>query len=313
MSYKYLFGPVPSRRLGISLGIDLVPHKVCSLNCVYCEVGRSTNLTNIRKEYILADEVIKELKDFLSGKPQLDYLTFSGAGEPTLNSGIGRVIKFLRKDFPEYKIALLTNGTLFSNEQVREEILSIDLLLPSLDAASEKVFQMINRPAESITAAQIIDGLKKLQREFSGKMWLEIFFIPGLNDTVEELTLLKKAVLQINPDRVQLNSLDRPGTEVWVEHTTQDRLKQISDFFKPLPVEIIAKPQSAKIIKGFKKDIAEQILGTIKRRPCTSDDLKNILNLNLNELNKYLNIFLEQGKIESVEKQRGTFFKVKNN
>jgi len=312
MSYKYLFGPVPSRRLGISLGIDLVPHKVCSLNCVYCEVGKTTRLTNERKEYIPPDEVIMELKDYLSQKPQLDYLTFSGAGEPTLNSGIGRIIKFLKKEFPDYKIALLTNGTLFSSKKVRSEILDIDLILPSLDAASEIVFQTINRPAVPLSSTVIIQGLIDLRTEFSGEIWLEIFLIPGINDSDEELLLLKKAVEQIDPDRVQLNSLDRPGTEIWVEHTTQDRLKQISDLFKPLPVEIIAKPGTGKLIKGFKKNVAEQILETIRRRPCTAEDLKSILNLNINELNKYPNVFLERNRIEAIQQDRGFFFKLKS-
>jgi wyosine [tRNA(Phe)-imidazoG37] synthetase (radical SAM superfamily) len=311
MGYKYLFGPVPSRRLGISLGIDLVPNKVCSLNCIYCEVGRTTILTNKRKEYVPIDEVITELRHYLGQYPQLDYLTFSGAGEPLLNSGIGRLITVIKHEFPQYKIALLTNGTLFCNEQVRQEVLQADLILPSLDAASEKIFQEINRPANGLKAADIIDGLVRLRQEFSGEIWLEIFFTPGLNDSLQELKLLKEAVEKIKPERVQLNSLDRPGTEYWVESTAREKLEKIADFFLPLPVEIIAKPLKKTPIKGFNQDIAGQILNTIRRRPCTTEDLREILNLKTNELNKYLNIFLAENKIESVKQDRGIFFKIK--
>jgi len=309
MSYKYLFGPVPSRRLGISLGIDLVPHKVCSLNCVYCEVGKTTCLTNVRKEYVPIKEVIDELRDYLSNGPHLDFITFSGAGEPLLNSGIGKLISVIKEEFPEYKIALLTNGTLFYRKEVREEVLPVDLILPSLDAASEKVFQKINRPADDLHAADIIDGLIRLREEFKGKIWLEIFLIPEINDSLEEIELIKKAVEQINPDRIQLNSLDRPGTEYWVENVTGERLEKIASLLKPLSVEIIAKHKNKIVIEGFNKDIAAQILETIRRRPCTTEDLCEILNLKTNELNKYLNIFLADNKIESVRQKRGIFFR----
>ncbi|MFC1888012.1 radical SAM protein [Candidatus Cloacimonadota bacterium] len=309
MSYKYLFGPVPSRRLGISLGIDLVPHKVCSLNCIYCEVGKTTVLTNQRKEYAPIDEVIDELREYLGQKPHLDYLTFSGAGEPLLNSGIGKLISVMKQEFPQYKIALLTNGTLFSEKNIRKEVLQADLILPSLDAASEDVFQKINRPAEELHARSIIEGLIQLRKEFSGRIWLEIFLIPGINDSPEELQLIKEAVVKINPDKVQLNSLDRPGTEYWVESIARKKLESIAESFQPLPVEIIAKHLTETAIDGFNKDIASQILETIRRRPCTLEDLQDILSLKTNELNKYLNIFLTENKIESVKQKRGIFFR----
>lgn len=312
MSYKYLFGPVPSRRLGISLGIDLVPHKVCSLNCIYCEVGRTTKLTSQRQEYVPINDVISEIRDYLSKNPKLDYVTFSGAGEPLLNSGIGKLISVIKDDFPQYKIALLTNGTLFSDPEVRKEVLPVDLILPSLDAVSEKNFRKINRPAPDLLIEDVISGLIQLRKEFSGKIWLEIFLIPGLNDTPSELKLFKDSLMKIKPDRIQLNSLDRPGTESWVERMSQKKLQEIVELFHPLPVEIIAKPEKKTVIQGFKKDIAAQILETIRRRPCTTEDLQKILNLKINELNKYLNIFLAQNKIESVLEERGTFFRAKS-
>ncbi len=309
---KYLFGPVPSRRLGISLGVDLVPYKVCSLNCVYCEVGRTTNLTIERKEYIPINEVINELQDYLNQKPELDFITFSGQGEPTLNSGLGEVINFIKDNYPEYKVAVITNGTLFSNKKVRYEVSRADVLLPSLDAVSELSFLKINRPNRNLNIDKIIEGLIKLRSEFIGKIYLELFFIPGLNDTNEELNLLKETTQKIKPDLVQLNTLDRPGTEDFVKAVTQKELLRIKDFLEPLPVEIIAKAETRKQIQSFNQNIEEQILETIKRRPCTDKDLSEILNIHLNELNKYLSELIESRKVVSDKKERGLFFKIKN-
>ncbi|MCF7793568.1 MAG: radical SAM protein [Candidatus Cloacimonetes bacterium] len=309
---KYLFGPVPSRRLGISLGVDLVPHKVCSLNCVYCEVGRTTNLTIERKKYIPINEVIAELKEYLKQKPELDFVTFSGQGEPTLNSGLGKVIDFIKDHFPQYKVAVITNGTLFWNAKVRAEVARTDVLLPSLDAVSRKMFLKINRPSKFLEIKKIIAGLVRLKQEYEGKINLEIFLIPHLNDTEEELLLLKEAVDKIKPDLIQLNTLDRPGTVSSVKAVSRKNLLRIKSFFEPLPVEIIAKPETRKRISSFNQDIEEMILETIKRRPCTDKDLTEILNLHQNELNKYLSELIDSGKIISEQLDRGLFFKLRN-
>ena len=310
---KYLFGPVPSRRLGISLGVDLVPHKVCSLNCIYCEVGRTTNLTIERNEYIPIDEVIDELKDYLNKKPELDFITFSGQGEPTLNSGLGKVIEFIKENYSDYKVAVITNGTLFWDKEVRDEVSRADVLLPSLDAVSEMTFLKINRPNKSLNIKQICEGLIQLRKEFIGKIYLEIFFVPQLNDTKEELVLLKETVQKIHPDLVQLNTLDRPGTEDFVKAVTQEKLQTIKNFLEPLSVEIIAKAVTRKKIQSFNQNIADQILKTIKRRPCMDTELAEILNLHLNELNKYLSELIDIKAITPERKGRGIFFKIKRN
>jgi len=309
---EYLFGPVPSRRLGISLGVDIVPHKVCSLNCVYCEVGRTTNLTIKREEYVPIDAVIKELEGYLSQKPELDFVTFSGQGEPTLNSGLGRVIDFIKDNYPSYKVAIITNGTLFWDKVVRDEVKKADVLLPSLDAVSEMIFLKLNRPSNELQIDLIIEGLSKLRHEFKGKIYLEVFLVPGLNGTESELILLKKAIKKINPDLIQLNTLDRPGTESWVKSLSLKRLKETLAFFKPFPCEIISNRQTRKQIQSFNQNISDGILETIKRRPATDADLCKILNLHLNELNKYLSDLLDNGKIETEEMDRGVFFKVKS-
>lgn len=311
MKYKYLFGPVPSRRLGISLGVDLVPHKVCSLNCVYCEVGKTTNLTIEKKEYIPLNDILSELKSYLNDKPKLDYITFSGAGEPLLHNGIGKVITFIKGNYPQYKLALLTNSTLLYDENVRKEILGIDLLLPSLDAVSEKVFKKLNRPNSKLDNNKIIEGLIKFSRDFSGKIWLEVFIIPGLNDTIKELELLKNTIIDIAPDQVQLNTLDRPGTESWIEPVTKKRMEEIAEFFKPLPVEIIAKFQSRNKIRSYQKNVEQQIIETIKRRPCTDKDLSEMLGIHINEINKYLSELLHEGSVTTQQQERGIFFRAK--
>lgn len=308
---KYLFGPVPSRRLGISLGVDLVPHKVCTLNCVYCEVGRTTLLTLERKEYVPIDEVIHELDDFLAQEPSLDYITFSGQGEPTLNSGLGRVIEHIKTYHPQYRVAVLSNGTLFWDKALRKEVMKADVILPDLDAVSQSVFLKINRPKAGLDNRQIIAGLQALRREFSGKILMEVFLIPHLNDSTEELELIKETLLKLAPDSVQLNSLDRPGTETWVRPMSRERMVEIAEFLKPLKAEIVANPQNRKTIKSFDDDIQTNILETISRRPCTDEDLCQILSLHKNELNKYLSSLLDEGKIESIQMERGLFFKLR--
>ena len=191
--YKYLFGPVPSRRLGMSLGIDLVPKKVCALNCVYCEVGETTKLTTDRMEYIKYDKIISELQQFMSSRPKIDYITFSGSGEPTLNSRIGEVLAYVKQNYPDVKTAILTCGALLSSPQLRTEILEADVILPSLDAATQAIFNKINRPNPNLSIDTYIKGLIDFRKEYKGQIWLEVFLLRGYNDTPEELDLIKEA------------------------------------------------------------------------------------------------------------------------
>lgn len=309
--YKYLFGPVPSRRLGMSLGVDLVPLKVCSLNCIYCEVGRTTNLTTQRDEYIPYDEVIAELTDFFSTNPDPDYITFSGSGEPTLNKRIGDVLKFIKKQKPDIPVAVLTNGTLLNDRDVRAELIEADVVLPSLDAATERAFLRINRPAHGLKLDKYIQGLIDFRQEFKGKIWLEVFILPGFNDDKENLAALKDAILKINPDSVQLNSLDRPGAMPNLLKATHLQLQEIADYWDLENVEIIAAAPDRKHIKSYREDIESAILGTISRRPCTLEDLTKILGLHVNEINKYLDVLENENKIKSIREDRGIFYQLK--
>jgi len=310
--YKHLFGPVPSRRLGMSLGIDLIPHKICTLNCIYCECGATTSLTHERKDYVPVDEVYSELKDFFKNNPDPDYLTFSGAGEPTLHSHIGEVIAFLKELRPSIKVAVLTNGTLFGNPEVREELMLADLVLPSLDAATDLALRRINRPRHELKASSYIKGLMEFSREFRGEIWLEVLILPGYNDGEENLKALKEAIRRINPDRIQLNTLDRPGTVEGLLPARMSQLQEIASFFDFKKVEIIAPPEERNQVKSYRTDVESAILETIVRRPCTLADLEKILGLHINEINKYLGVLEEAGKLESVKQQRGVFYQVRN-
>jgi wyosine [tRNA(Phe)-imidazoG37] synthetase (radical SAM superfamily) len=310
--YKYLFGPGPSRRLGMSLGIDLVPKKVCSLDCVYCEVGPTTKLTVERKEYILYDRVTAELEDYFSGNPEPDFLTFSGSGEPTLNRRLGDVLEYAKRIKPHIPVAVLTNGTLLYDKTVRSELLKADVVLPSLDAAIEISFRKINQPAPGLNMSSYIQGLVDFRKEYSGEIWLEVLIIPGYNDGEENLEALKTAFEKIKPERIQLNTLDRPGNLSELKAASRKELQGIVDFWKLENVEIIAAAPERKDVKSYREDTESAILGTISRRPCTLDDLTRILGLHVNEINKYLDVLENENKIEAVRQERGMFYQVRN-
>ncbi len=308
MIHKHLFGPVPSRRLGLSLGIDLVPFKTCSLDCIYCECGRTTNLTNRISEYVPTDEVIAELEDYLKNNPRLDHITFSGSGEPTLHGGIGRIISFIKKNYPQYKIALLTNSMLLHDKTVQNDIRDVDLVLPSIDAISEENFRKINRPCEGINYTGVLDGIIDFKKKFKGKMWVEVFIIRGINDSDEETGLFKNYFERLKPDLIQLNSLDRPGTEEWVKKAGREILMAIKDKLSMFNVEIIAKYDAASKGTAGKGDPNETIVATVKRRPCTFDDLLKGTNIEPIELSHRLNDLLEKKIISVVTGDRGDFY-----
>jgi len=240
-NHPHLFGPVNSRRLGRSLGVDMVPFKTCNCNCVYCECGAAHTVGNIRREYVSAKELTGELADYLDSDANVDYVTFAGSGEPALNSALGTVIRFVKERYPAFKTALITNGTLLYLPEVRAEILPCDLVMPSLDAVSQSVFNRINRPHPDCNLDEMIDGLRTFSHEYSGELWVEVFIVPGINDTDEELELLRQTLLSMKLSRVQLNSLDRHGACEWVKPADPQNLDRIARFLKPLPIEIIAR------------------------------------------------------------------------
>jgi len=314
IKHSFLFGPVPSRRLGISLGVDLVPYKTCTMDCIYCESGRTTELTLERKEFFPTQDVIASLERYLNSDPELDYITFSGAGEPTLHSGIGDIIAFIKKNYPKYKIALLTNGMLLTDPETFDDVKAVDLIVPSLDAADEATFRKINRPSEEFDFSGLIDSFRRFHQISDAEFVLEIFIVPDINDTPDSLAGFADAVKLINPDKVQLNSLDRPGTESWVPKMTENGMERIKKALSgTVEIEIVGKfiPSGSTKFANSEddyKNIDQKIMDLISRRPATLEDFKVSLGYSESTLNKVLHRLLEKSLITSEQRERGEFF-----
>jgi len=213
---KYIYGPVKSRRLGLSLGVTLTPYKICSFNCVYCQLGKTINTTSQRREYIPIQEIINELKLWLQNNiieaKDLDYITFSGSGEPTLNIKIGQLIAEIKK-ITAVPVAVITNASLLNVALVRQALLEADLIIPSLDAVTPEIFAKVDQPQENIDIKDIISGLIDLRKEFKGQIWLEVMLVKGINDDLAHARKLKDIIDKINPGRIQLNSPVRTTAE----------------------------------------------------------------------------------------------------
>lgn len=296
MRYRYLFGPISSRRLGMSLGIDVIPYKTCTLDCVYCECGPTTDLTVQRQQYVAPEDVIEELDDYLSTHPDLDYITFSGSGEPTLYRGIAEIVAFIRQFYPMYKTALLTNGTLLSDSEVREEIMDIDLILPSFDAGSMASFRAINRPHPSLDIEDLKQGIKALRKEYAGTLWLEVFIVPGINDSEDELDLLRDEISSFGADMVYVNTLDRPGAESWVRKVPPEKLKDLS-------AHIAHKSAITHLEENVTTPVDEKtcgaILSLIGKRPRTATDISSSLQIDMASTTACLDRLMDSGKVSS--------------
>lgn len=308
MDYRYLFGPVPSRRLGRSLGVDLMPHKTCSLDCIYCECGKTTHLTLTQKEYVPVERILEELSYFLKNAPALDYITFSGSGEPTLHSGIAEIIRFIKDKFPKYKIALLTNGTLFYRKEIRAQVAEADLIIVSVDAASGEVFQRMNRPHPRLDFSAVLEGLVALRKEYPGQLWVEVFLVPGVNTHDEDIQALREIVDLIGPDKVQLNTLDRPGTEKWVAPLDGAEMTRVAACIHKS--ELIPSAKENDRSEKVEEVIAHRVLAAIRRRPCTLTDISTIIGCSESDVRKHLAPLLSQKIVEKIEMRRGTFYRV---
>ncbi|MDD1707745.1 MAG: radical SAM protein [Methanoregulaceae archaeon] len=312
MVYSHLFGPVHSRRLGRSLGIDLVPVKTCSFDCVYCECGHTTRETRERQEFFPIRELLRELQHYLSSSPELDFITFSGSGEPTLSTSIGEVIRFLKQFFPSYRVAVLTNGSLLWRAEVREELLPADVVLPTLSTVFDDTFRKIQRPAPGIQVAQVLEGLEHFREEYTGEIWLEVFIIPGINTSQRELDGLRTAIGKISPERVQLNTLDRPGTEDWVRPASPEELERIRETLglsgvkaiEPIGYDLTA----GATMNGEWTDAVAMVHELIRHRPCTLDDISASTGLSRREILKILREIQINSGIEEKREERGIFF-----
>jgi wyosine [tRNA(Phe)-imidazoG37] synthetase (radical SAM superfamily) len=292
---SHLFGPVPSRRLGRSLGVDLIPRKTCPYNCIYCEVGPTTRPTLQRFPY-QGEAIIKELAAYLRRHDgEADFITLAGSGEPTLNLDLGRIIIEI-KSLTATLVAVLTNGALLEDAQVRRELAAADVVLPSLDAAREETFQAINRPVPGFTLNRLLAGLKAFRREYRGEIWLEILLLKGLNDTAEELEALRTALRDLAPDKVQLNTSVRPGVEDWARALTLEELEAAAAFLGP-GVEVIASFQQEAAPAPAVSDA--DLVEMLSRRPMTAGDLAQALDLPLARVQERLQILCQSGHISS--------------
>ncbi|MDR0304685.1 MAG: radical SAM protein [Chitinispirillales bacterium] len=314
MPYKHsiVFGPILSRRLGFSLGVDIIPMKTCSLDCAYCECGKTTSHTNKREEYVSIKQVIYELDEFLNeDPPHIDVITLSGSGEPTLNSGVEKIISHIKTKYPQYKVALLTNAVLLTEKSVRKEILNADFVLPSVDAIFESSFQKINRPVSGVSVNFVLDGLREFVKIYNGILWVEYFVVPKINDSEAELTGFKKYFEEIKPARIQLNSLDRPPAFNWVKSASIERLLEIQNYFSPLPVEIISRNFKISTEKKVATSIKENILKTVSRRPITIEDIAAVFGHSINEIQEICRQLEECNEIEKYILNGQIYFKVK--
>lgn len=286
---KYLFGPVNSRRLGLSLGIDLLPAKTCNFNCIYCEVGPTTKLTSIRREYIPTEEILAEVDQFFTDKKNqlhIDVVTITAAGEPTLHSDIGKIIHHVKMS-TQKPVVVLTNGSLLYLQEVRQALLKADIVIPSLDAALPESFYKVNRPVKKTDINSIISGLNQFRNEYSGQIWLEILLVKDINDSQEDIVALKKAVATIRPDRIQLNTVVRPPCEAYALPLDNKELTAVAGQIGG-PVEVIVDFSRSQIPKMHEAIETAEIINILSRRPGTVSDLCEALSINITQVNEIL-------------------------
>ncbi|MEK7728265.1 MAG: radical SAM protein [candidate division KSB1 bacterium] len=293
--FRYLFGPVPSRRLGNSLGIDVVPRKTCTYNCIYCQLGPTSFQTLTREEYVPVEKVMAELIAFLAENGRADYLTFSGSGEPTLHSKLGDMIA-QTKQLTRIPVAVLTCGALLSDPHVRADLAQADVVLPSLDAALPKTFHALNRPHGKLHLSEVIAGLKKFREEYRGQIWLEIMFVKGLNDGAEEIALLREAIAEIAPDKVQLNTVTRPPAESEARALSEAELQVLQATLGP-PTEVIAA-ESRQSSHAVDQDLVPQLLAMLAQHPLTLTEIGEYLQCKHEIIWWLLHALIEEGVVE---------------
>ncbi|MCD6486569.1 MAG: radical SAM protein [Syntrophobacterales bacterium] len=297
----FTFGPVPSRRLGRSLGIDFVPFKTCTYDCIYCQLGRTTAKTIDRREYFPVGAVLREIEEKLKKVSRPDYITLSGSGEPTLHNRISNIISGIKK-FSDIPVAVLTNGSLFWINEVRDAVSGADLIIPSLDAGSEETFLRVNRPHSGILFKEMVEGLRLLREEFKGPVWLEVFITGGVTDTEDEISKIKNLVNYIAPERVQLNTTVRTPAEEFAGLVNREKMEEISAFFGR-NCEVIADYTGVHNLNEF-SSTREDVLELVRLRPCSIDDISAGLELHRNEVVKYVQELVDK-KLISMEKRHG--------
>jgi wyosine [tRNA(Phe)-imidazoG37] synthetase (radical SAM superfamily) len=309
--YRYVYGPVPSRRLGRSLGIDLMPFKTCTFDCVYCQLGRTTNKTVERREYAASEDILAEVKEKLSAGASPDYITIAGSGEPALNSAIGGIIKGIKR-LTYVPVVVLTNGSLLWKQEVQDDLMMSDIVIPSLDAGDEDMFFYINRPHPDIFFEHLVDGIASFAERFRGEVWLEVMLLSGITGLPNEAKKIAALAKHIAPSRIQLNTVSRPPAEDYAFPLSDSQMSVIREMF-PENAEIICnKNQDGHDYPDVSKAEDRDILLMISRRPCTARDIAEGLRVNIIELYKRLDELTAAGKAKRIPAGGQTFFSVVN-
>ena len=295
-----IFGPVPSRRLGRSLGIDVIPPKTCSFDCIYCESGPTTRLSVTRENFVDPSEILAELSAYFRLHPNsTDVLTLSGAGEPTLYTGLGELIAAVKKTYPRFPLIVLTNGSLLWEPEVRRCLLKADRVVPSLDAVTATVFRNINRPHPSLEPEQIIEGMRAFRMEYKGQLHVEIALVSGVNDSPEELSALAQVIESIKPDKIELNTVVRPPALTGTRGLTDARMAWAVSFFSSLNAEIVGVFETDKQDR-CEKQIGLRIIETVERRPCTVAELAASLGVPEKRVEQESQKLQKQGKLNKL-------------
>ncbi|MFO7639470.1 MAG: radical SAM protein, partial [bacterium] len=272
---SYVYGPVPSRRLGLSLGLSVVPPKTCTIDCIYCQCGRTTSKTLRRERFYPVEDILAQVRAAVRGR-RIDFLTFSGEGEPTLNLDIGRLIRRLKREFT-IPVAVLTNATLLTDARVRRDLYPADLVVPSLDAADDANFARVNRGHHDLRVADIIRGLVTFRRYFRGQLWLEVMLVKNVNDSPEHLVRLRRAAEDVRPDRVHLNTVVRPPAVRRAGPLSDDDLAQVQRLFGSR-CEVADSPLGRRQSR-FRGDAEAAVLELVRRRPVTPADITRSLGI----------------------------------
>ncbi len=312
---RFVYGPVPSRRLGFSLGIDILPYKTCSLDCVYCQLGSAGRTTCRRRSYFSARRILAQTREAIKSGRRIDVITFSGSGEPTLNANLGPVMRGIKR-MTHIPVAVLTNGTLLTRKAVRRDLLAADIVVPSLDAARTAVFQKVNRPHRSLAADKIVRGLVQFRKEFKGQIWLEVMLVKGVNDSPADIRDLKAAAAAINPDRIHLNTVVRPPAESWAGPLSAKELERVRRALGP-KAEVVAafsrksassRPQRGLSLSRMKAGLEGDIAALVRRRPVTAEDISLSLGRPGPDVLKAVRSLVELGRIRAVSHGRRTFY-----
>ncbi len=274
---KYVYGPVPSRRLGRSLGIDPLPLKTCNYQCIYCQLGKTTNFTNERRNYYPKDEIIVEIEEAIKqNKDNFDYITFVGSGEPTLYKDLEELI-LKAKTFSNKPICVITNGALLYKEEVIKALLLSDIVLPSLDAGDERSFIKINRPHPDIDFESVIQGFIDFRSLFKGKFWIEIMIMKAINDSKKELLKIKEKIDLIKPDKIDINIPLRPPLEKWVKIPDKSIFVLLDEIFGSY--SDISLPEMGNFYL-YSQDFEKELLNIIKRHPMRQNQIINTFSSN---------------------------------